>query len=314
MENEHYSFIIDCLADPGNAAKQRALNQWLAASEEQRILFREVKMLWEAAGALPAAPLDQAAGWEALSQQIVQTPAVRVRRMRGWWKAAAIVLPLLMAAGYWFYHTTQNSRVTYTAGSAYKDSLLLPDGTAVYLQRGARLSWKKGFKERQIRLEEGEVFFKIAKDEQRSFSISAANATIKVLGTAFNVRTSPAFTDVVVWEGKVSLAGDRLQPVILRAGELGIVEANNAAASKLAGNYQYRCGWANNELVFDKQPVAVVVRILSAYYHVKLEVPDTLLNRRITVRFSHLPVNEAVGVLSAVLDHELKIKSDTLIH
>lgn len=309
MENEHYSFIIDCLEDPGNAAKQQALDQWQAASEEHRILFREVKMLWEAAGGLPATPLDRAAGWEALSQQIAQTPAARVRNMRGWWKAAAVVLPLLMAAGYWFYHTTQNSRTTYMAGSLDKDSLLLPDGTAVYLQHGARLSWEKGFKERHIQLEAGEAFFKVAKDEQRSFSISAANATIKVLGTAFNVRTSAAFTDVVVWEGRVSLAGDRQQPVILGAGELGIVEANNAAASKLAGNYQYRCGWANNELVFDKQPVAVVVRILSAYYHVQMEVPDTLLNQRITVRFNHLPVNEAVGVLSAVLDHKIKIKA-----
>jgi len=316
MENEHYAFITDCLADPRNAAKQQALEQWLAASQANRALFEEVKMLWETAALLPATPLNRQAGWEALSQQIAQTPAaapVRTRSLPGsWWKAAAVLLPLLIAAGYWFYHTNQNSRLTYTAVHA-KDSLVLPDGTAVYLQPGARLSWTRHFSERQVQLEAGEAFFNVAKDEQHGFSITAANARVKVLGTAFNIRTNAGSTDVVVWEGKVSLEGSKHPAVLLTAGEMGIVEAGNGKACKPEGDYKYRCGWANDDLVFYNQPLSLVLRILSEHYHTGEPIVDQkLLQRRVTVRFSHLEAEDAMKVLNALLDDELLKQEDTL--
>lgn len=311
MENEHYAFITACLADPADAAKQQALEQWLAASAANRALFEEVKMLWEACNELPADPLDQAAGWEALSQQIA--PAIRTRRMAsGWWKAAAVLLPLLIVATYWFYHTKQNSRLTYTALHA-KDSLVLPDGTTIYLQQGARVSWMRNFKERHVQLEAGEAFFNVVKDEQHSFSITAANATVKVLGTAFNASIHAGSTDVVVWEGKVSLDGSRQQPVILSPGEMGVVSSADGSAHKLKGDYRYRCGWANDDLVFYNQPIELVLRTLGAHYHLGEMTPNPRLQgRRVTVRFSHLGPEEAMNVLDALLDDELIKLQDTL--
>lgn len=315
MENEHYALIIACLADPGNAEKQQALDRWLAASDINRALFEEVKMLWKAAGSLPATSLDQAAGWEALSEQLLPAPLVRTRRIApGWWKAAAVLLPLLIAAGYWFYHTNRNSRIMYTAKNA-KDSLLLPDGSAVYLQQGARVSWIRSFEERSVQMESGEAFFKIVKNGQHTFSITAANATVKVLGTAFNVKTNAAATDVVVWEGKVSLDGSKSEPVILGPGEMGVAEANTGKARKLQGNYKYRCGWANDDLVFYNQPLDLVLRVFEAHYHTGGPILNPkLLNRRVTVRFRHLKAEDALNVLNALLDDELSKQEDTLSH
>lgn len=311
MENEHYAFITACLADPGDAAKQQALEQWLAASAENRALFEEVKMLWDAGSKLPATPLDQAVGWEALSQQIA--PPIRTRRIAtGGWKAAAVLLPLLIVAAYWFYHTKQNNRVIYTALHA-KDSLVLPDGSTVHLQQGARVSWIRSFKERHVQLEAGEAFFNVAMDEQHSFSITTADATIKVLGTAFNVRTNAGATDVVVWEGKVSLGSSRHQAVILNPGEMGVLGSGDKTVRKLEGDHRYRCGWANDDLVFYNQPIELVLRIVSAHYHTGEMIPNPrLLGRRVTVRFSHLGPDEAMNVLDALLDDELIQLQDTL--
>lgn len=315
MENEHYAFITGCLADPCNAAKQQALEQWLAASKANQALFKEVKMLWETAAELPATPLNQQAGWEALLQQIGQTTAAspeRAIRLAGsWWKAAAVVLLLLIAAGYWFYHTRQNSRVTYTALNA-KDSLVLPDGTAVYLQQGARLSWKRSFKKRSLQLEAGEVFFNVATDEQQSFSIVTGNATIEVLGTAFNIRFRADTTDVVVWNGKVRLAGFRRTGLVLAPGQKGVV-AGGADAYRPPGDHRYRCGWANHDLVFYNQPLSLVLRVFGEQYHtVEPVVNPKLLHRRVTVRFDHLEAEDAMIVLNALLDGELSKQEDTL--
>jgi ferric-dicitrate binding protein FerR (iron transport regulator) len=314
MENEHYAFIADCLANPADAAKQQALKQWLEASAQHRVLFEEVRMLWEATAQLPASPLDPVAGWETLSQQFsasAPAPAVRSRRMAGgWWKAAAILLPLLIAAGYWLHVSKQNSRISYTALHA-KDSLVLPDGTAVYLQQGTRVSWARHFSERQVQLEAGEAFFSVAKDEQHSFSVTTANATVKVLGTAFNVSTNAGATDVVVWEGRVSLSGSRHQPLVLEPGEMGI--AGHGEARKLPGDHKYRCGWANDDLVFYNQPVELVLQVLASHYQLGEMTPNPKLRgRRVTVRFNHLGPKEAMNVLDALLDDERIRLQDTL--
>jgi ferric-dicitrate binding protein FerR (iron transport regulator) len=240
---------------------------------------------------------------------------IRAKRMGiRWWKAAAVLLPLLIAAGYWLHYTKQNSRVIYTALHA-KDSLVLPDGTAVYLQKGARLSRTRNFSERHVQLEAGEAFFKVAKDEQHRFSISAADATVKVLGTAFNVRTGAGATDVVVWEGKVSLDGSHHQPVVLGPGEMGIVAGPGSEARKMEGDHKYRCGWANDDLVFYNQPIELVLQVLGAHYHLGEMTPDPQLRgRRVTVRFRQLNAREAMNVLDALLDDELIKPADTLSH
>ncbi|WP_298733627.1 FecR domain-containing protein [uncultured Chitinophaga sp.] len=314
MENEHYAFIAGCLADPGNTAKQQALREWLAASAEHRALYEALKTLWETAGDLPPVPLDRTAGWDVLLQQLsAPRPAPRTRRISmRWWKAAAILLPLLTVAGYWLYHTKHNKLVTYTALHA-KDSVVLPDGSAVYLQRGARLSWSRNFSERQVQLEAGEAFFLVVKDEQHRFSITAPNATVKVLGTSFNVSTRAGTTDVVVWEGKVSLDDGRHPPVVLRTGEMGIAGGGHDGVRKQEGDHRYRCGWANNNLVFYNQPVERVLQVLASHYQLGVMTPNPKLRgRRVTVRFDHLGPEEAINVLNALLDDELIKLQDTL--
>ncbi|MDD2793054.1 MAG: FecR domain-containing protein [Sediminibacterium sp.] len=73
-----------------------------------------------------------------------------------------------------------------------KSKLLLPDGTKVWLNSDSRLYYAENFSgaQREVRLE-GEAFFDVVKDSKRPFIVKTSGIKIRVLGTAFNVKSYP---------------------------------------------------------------------------------------------------------------------------
>ncbi|MCW3101345.1 MAG: hypothetical protein JWL77_6963, partial [Chthonomonadaceae bacterium] len=66
----------------------------------------------------------------------------------------------------------------------------LPDGTKVWLNSNSKLIYKKQFGEkfREVTLV-GEAFFDVVKDASHPFIVNTSSLRLKVLGTAFNVRS-----------------------------------------------------------------------------------------------------------------------------
>lgn len=69
---------------------------------------------------------------------------------------------------------------------------LLADGTTVWLNAGSKLVYENDFNgaTREIRLE-GEAFFDVVKQVNRPFIVHTSGIDIRVLGTAFNVKSYP---------------------------------------------------------------------------------------------------------------------------
>lgn len=99
-------------------------------------------------------------------------------------------------------------------------SVVLPDGSIVQLNTNSELYIEYTPSVRQVRLPQGEARFTVAKDEQRPFIVKTPQATVRALGTVFNVQTAPRGTDVAVLEGRVEI---RTQAELLRA-PTGVVD------------------------------------------------------------------------------------------
>jgi ferric-dicitrate binding protein FerR (iron transport regulator) len=299
-------FIIACLSEPDNAAKQQQLHDWLLEDETHPAILEEYRQLWQSAALLPENDFDMAAGWENLQQAtVLRQPSVKTAFRRHWGKAAAVLLPLILMTAWWWNHQRQQDEVvTYIAQGNLKDSLLLPDGSKVFLRPGTVMRYRKSFRDRAVELQNGEAFFEVVKNEQRRFTVNAFHAAVEVLGTSFNVKTSTEYTDVAVWDGKVRLSADKgRQDVILTAATMGKVDAYTGQVEKLAGAFEYRCGWANNDLSFSNQSLATVLNTLSSIYQVRLRTADTaMLQDNITVRFKNITLNEALAVIGEMLD------------
>ncbi|MGN6435077.1 MAG: FecR family protein [Agriterribacter sp.] len=84
------------------------------------------------------------------------------------------------------YH--EKNEVSTKTGSNSK--IVLPDGSTVWLNAGSSIEYDKNF-DREIREVSlnGEAYFDVTKDPERPFIIHTQKINIRVLGTAFNVKS-----------------------------------------------------------------------------------------------------------------------------
>lgn len=136
--------------------------------------------------------------------------------------AAAVVL---LAAGaytarYKIYDEITAQTTVFQVPYGQRVELTLPDGSAVWLNSGARIEYPAVFRRdaRQVRLE-GEAYFEVSHDAARPFSVETFASRISVLGTRFNVVADEAhdrFTTTLL-EGRVQVTNrvDPSQPDII---------------------------------------------------------------------------------------------------
>jgi ferric-dicitrate binding protein FerR (iron transport regulator) len=96
-------------------------------------------------------------------------------------------------------------------------SLLLPDGTQVWLNAASSIRYPTTFTEGQRRVEvSGEVYFEIARNTKMPFRASVNNkAEVEVLGTHFNVNAyeNEEYINTTLLEGSIKVqAGGAAQP------------------------------------------------------------------------------------------------------
>ncbi len=119
------------------------------------------------------------------------------RRRRLWVGGVAILIAL---AGWWIFSEINSAGrsvlkkipESLVVNKGSRSRYLLPDGTTVWLNAGSKLHYENDFRgtTRVVRLE-GEAFFDVIKDPKRPFIVRASDIDIRVLGTAFNVKSYP---------------------------------------------------------------------------------------------------------------------------
>jgi transmembrane sensor len=128
------------------------------------------------------------------------------------WFAAASVLVAVLAGWFWINNRSTNKVETkqeaIEAKKGSRTRSILPDGTTVSLNAGSKLYFDDDFSGpvRNVRLE-GEAFFDVTRDPDRPFIVHTAGIDIKVLGTAFNVKSYPEDTTVetTLYRGSVKV-------------------------------------------------------------------------------------------------------------
>jgi len=142
------------------------------------------------------APVMAASGAE---QADVIIPSKKINKYFIW--AAAAVFVLAVAGVYMLTRAGKMAapqvaaavkKNEVTAKTGVKSQLVLPDGTRVWLNSESKLIYNNAFKDslREVELE-GEAFFDVVKDAKHPFIVHTSGIDIKVLGTAFNVKSYP---------------------------------------------------------------------------------------------------------------------------
>jgi ferric-dicitrate binding protein FerR (iron transport regulator) len=118
-----------------------------------------------------------------------------------------------------------DTNVEQYADLGSRRSLLLPDGTHVWLNAGSRIHYDSDMLQKDARIItlSGEAFFDVARDKDRPFIIHTSKIAIRVLGTAFNVKAYPQdrVTETTLMGGSIELTinSKPYQKIILKPKE-----------------------------------------------------------------------------------------------
>lgn len=126
-------------------------------------------------------------------------------------RCASIARSLLVLAALLILSCSQQQKSEFESKSE-PTTIELPDGTAVHLRAGARLIYADDFgnSDREVMII-GEGYFEVKHDPRHPFIAHCHGVAVTVLGTAFNIRLSPATgeVEVTVTEGKVNVSDAR---------------------------------------------------------------------------------------------------------
>ncbi|MFC4308197.1 FecR family protein [Steroidobacter flavus] len=207
---------------------------------------------------------------------------VEVRsRVRLWAVAASACMIAILGA--WFALGLRGDLIE--SKQAERRQVMLEDGTVVQLEPETRLRVKYEDELRRVELEQGRALFRVAKNPQRPFVVSADETSVRAVGTAFGVETGSRGVVVTVAEGKVAVADSPKArssgaEIFLTAGQQVIVPDSGTVAPVRAVDTTRALAWAQGQLVFENDTLADVVQEFNRYNRVQLSITDAQLAAR----------------------------------
>jgi ferric-dicitrate binding protein FerR (iron transport regulator) len=244
--------------------------------------------------------------------------------IRYYMKAAAVLfLPLIIAGGILSgvlrdrAGTVTDQRVTSTiyAPMGSRVAFILPDSTTGMLNSGSYLTYSLPFnKKRELKLE-GEAWFKVKRDEENPFEVSAGNSMVKVLGTSFNLSAYPAenYVEVVLQEGKVEFQDTKESAGVLLSPSERLVCQNDKINKYVVDPAKYSA-WTKGRLVFRGDPMDEVARRIERWYNVKVIIANKeLLKYSFRATFEDDTLEEVLRCLALTSPISYKISPGILL-
>lgn len=189
----------------------------------------------------------------------------RPRRNWAWSAALAAAAGIALAFGVWQWQLrTEHDRPAALAASPGVRHQVLPDGTAVELNRGAEIEVAFTPAERRVRLVRGEAHFAVTKNPLRPFIVRANGVDVRAVGTAFDVRLGAESVEVLVTEGHVQVSPPSSSVPVLAAGQRTVVSFSAEAPPPQVLNVTpaemaERLAWQPQLLDFSSTSLASVV-------------------------------------------------------
>ena len=260
-------------------------------------------------------------------------PMTEKKKLRNfYWVAASIIIIIISLVAYLFAPPAEKTKYhnTFATNKGSKSKLELPDGTNVWLNSETKLITTSDFrgKTREVILS-GEAFFDVAKDSSRPFIIHTGQINIKVLGTAFNVKSydQDETIETSLIHGKIEVTqNDRAsEKVILLPNEKLIISKhhNNFKSetsslprvevnkiTKFNDSLVRETAWVMNKLVFTDQSLKEIVEVLERQFGLKIKITDEEVGKYTYHGiFEQESISEILDLLSLSKKFTYKIES-----
>jgi transmembrane sensor len=218
-----------------------------------------------------------------LTRATAAAPSRQRRRTWYWplrWRQFAMAMSGVVAAVVLsFYLHSQITEATFETTLGERETVSLPDGSALQLNSDSRVRVDYSLRSRVIHLERGEAFFNVAHDVKRPFWVTIGKSWVRAVGTAFGVYLNRKGVRVTVHEGTVKLGSAahslptslsesalKKASAVLTAGEQADLEGRVATTRKLSTDELARAAaWRDGWLYVENENLCDVIAELNRY-------------------------------------------------
>lgn len=228
-----------------------------------------------------------------------------------------------------------------------RTKILLPDGSQVWLNAGSKLDYNNSVFNKDLRevTLNGEAYFDVTKNAEKPFIIHTKKMDVKVIGTAFNIRSyndeKTAEASLIRGSIEVILKDRKDQKIILVPNEK-ISVANDAAempvskpektstnksserstpqfvVNELKPNPVFNIipeiAWTQNKLFFEDENLENIAQMMERWFGKKVVITNaSLKNQHYYGNFENETMEEVLSYLKLSKPFNFKIEHDSVV-
>ncbi|MDO4703048.1 MAG: FecR domain-containing protein [Tannerella sp.] len=280
--------LVRFLMKQCSAEELKSIDRWVAADPAHADWLYEMEHLWSLKDELRFSDEQEIKrSYRRFLSGINRSPSPNTKEKR--WKistfvryAAAILLAALLAVnGYDLLRsrTLPLAMNTIEVPVGQRVSLLLSDGTKVWLNAGSTLSYPSTFgkESRPVSLI-GEAFFEVAHDADKPFVVQSDRMYVEVKGTKFCMKTYPEERAVVTLaEGSVQVSSVEADyRVMLKPNEQVSYSEQEGWVLTEHVDAELTRSWIHGELYFVEQPLSEIAKSLERRFGVRIRICNPL--------------------------------------
>ncbi len=363
MQNDKLTELISRhLSGEASEEELEQLHAHLAAHPQDQYFFDILSNYWQshnndiqpndttASGSHFNQLMEKALREEQEAHTIHYRPLVHLMRKR-WWQYVAAAAVFIAGPTYLLWPANSKTATTsapkkneITAHKGARSKLRLPDGTTVWLNSDSKLTYNDHFNGpvREVELT-GEGFFDVVKDPSHPFIVHTSGIDIRVLGTAFNVKSYPQSNTIeaTLIRGLIEVArkdspdGPKVylhphEKLVYRKEDstfsasvdkphAASTTETNMAISSVPRNQPDstlpETAWVYNKLMFNGESFGEMADKMERWFNVKMVLEDEkVANYRFRVIFENETIEQALHALQLTASFNYKINQDHEVH
>jgi len=309
-----------------SGSEREAFEKWLSENEGNLLFYNRIKYIWENSSQISEKTSDgKESTWQSILEKVDKETkrSPRIKRLVEIGRIAAVIV-LLLGLSYVTFRilsSNENNSVRYiTQASKNQITVLeLPDGSHIWLNKGAELLYPENFKnkEREVILE-GEAYFEVESDKKHPFLVHSDGLVTEAIGTSFNIKPVVSDNQIIVTlvTGNVILYDSLIQDksIILEPGSSGLFSGSSRDLKIIEKTNPNFIAWKTGILVFEDTPLEQVCRQLSDHFSVTINCDQELVNkdRSLTARYDNINLDAILEIIGLTLDIKIeKLDSNT---
>jgi ferric-dicitrate binding protein FerR (iron transport regulator) len=259
---------------------------------------------------------------EKVNETSQSSPPVPLRKREINWRrvAAAILLPVFIAWGSYYFYTHQANEkkqaLLVMAEPGEKANISLPDGSRVWLNSGSKLTYYNSYNKGKRLLQlDGEAYFEVVPDAKRKFIVCCTDMQVEVLGTTFGIKAfdEDSIISTVLVEGKVKITvPDKTRE--MKPNERIVYNKSGKKLSSGIVDPNDFTDWRKNRLRFENETLQEIARTIARIHNVDYIFADEAIkNLRFTGSVDNTNIESILDAITLTASITYTVKDSLII-